>query len=340
MTPTVVAGWDIGGVNLKIAVVEDGRVVHARTRPFEIQRTPAELVDALHAAARAAALPPGCPHALTMTAELSQLFRTKREGVTFVLDAFSAAFRNDEISVYTVDGCFVSPDEARHTPLRAAAANWRATASVIALTWPDATLVDIGSTTTDIIPIAAGAVVAAGRTDAERLSNGELLYLGVLRTPVEAIVHEVPLGGSAAGVSAEAFALSGDVHVWNGDLLPADYDTGTSDGRPVAREFVRERLARIVCADRESLDDRAVDHIAAHVADAQIARTSAALARVRADTAPEAPVVAAGLGAFIAERAARRLMVSCVSLAETLGSAASRAAPAAAVAVLRARIQA
>ena len=48
-----------------------------------------------------------------MTAELSQLFRTKREGVGFVLDAMQQAFPGDPIKVYTVSGAFIEPDEAR-----------------------------------------------------------------------------------------------------------------------------------------------------------------------------------------------------------------------------------
>jgi len=333
----VVAGWDVGGVNLKIAVVRDGLVSHVRARPFEIQRTPAHLVEALRAEAAAAGLRAGTPHAVTMTAELSQLFRTKREGVCFVLDALAAAFPNDAIWVYTVDGRFVSPDAARRDPLLVAASNWHATASIVAELWRDATLVDIGSTTTDIIPVSSGAVTATGHTDADRLSSGELLYLGAVRTPVEAIVHEVPFRDAMAGVSAEAFALSGDVHVWNGDLAAGDYCTGTPDGRPVEHEFTRERLARIICADREMLDDPAIDRIAAHVADAQVARTAAALARVRAHGPADAPVITAGIGAFIGKRAAARLAAPCASLSARLGLDAAAAAPASAVALLGAR---
>lgn len=336
MTTGQVAGWDVGGVNLKCAVVQHGLVARAHTRPFEIQRTPGDLVAALRTEAGDARLVNGTPHAVTMTAELSQLFRTKREGVAFVLDAMAGAFPDDEIAIYTVDGRFVSADEARREPLLVAASNWHATATIAAQTWPDATLVDIGSTTTDIIPIAHGAVAATGRTDPDRLSNGELLYLGAVRTPVEAIVHDVPLGSSSAGVSAEAFALSGDIYVWTGDLAAHDYGAPTPDGRAVTREFTRERLARIICADREMLDDHAIDRIAAHVAGAQVARTAAALARVRAGIPAEAPVVTAGIGAFIAERAAHRLGAPCTSLAASLGEDAARIAPAAAVALLRA----
>lgn len=337
MTCRIVAGWDVGGVNIKCARLADGHITDTTSLPFEIQRSPHELSEQFRAIASTMSLEGDTAHALTMTAELSQMFRTKREGVAFVLEAFERAFPGSSMGVYTVDGVFVSAREACAAPLRAAASNWHATASVAARRWPDATLVDIGSTTTDIIPLANGAVAAIGSSDPERLATGELLYLGAVRTPVEAIVHEVPLpvASGRAGVSAESFALAGDVHVWCGDLLEADYTAPTPDGRPVTREFVRERLARVVCADREMLDDRAIDAIARHVADAQVARTVGAIERVRGSDAAS-PVVVAGVGAFLARRAAGRLRAPVADLADLMGADAARVAPAAAVGLLRA----
>jgi hypothetical protein len=149
-------------------------------------------------------------------------------------------------------------------------------------------------------------VVALGHTDPERLISGELLYLGAVRTAVEAIVHHVPLHDGLAGVSAESFALSGDVYVWRGELATAGYTAPTPDGRPATRDFAGERLARTVCADRELLDESDIDRIAAHVADAMVARIAASIARVRARHPHLDTAVIAGHGAFLARGAARR----------------------------------
>src|SRR5207237_824469 len=148
-------------------------------------------------------------HAVTMTAELSQLFRTKREGVGFVLDAVTAAFPEACVRVWTVDARWLTPAQARCEPHAVAAANWAATAHCVARFVPDCLLIDVGSTTTDIVPIAGGVPRAAGRNDTERLREGELVYTGALRTPAEAIAATVPVRGRATGVSAEGFALSG-----------------------------------------------------------------------------------------------------------------------------------
>lgn len=329
-----VIGWDVGGVNTKAARVAEGKVLAARSRPYEIQRDPAALVPLLRALAHELGAGEDEHHALTMTAELSQMFRTKREGVHWVLDAVCSAFPRSAVQVFTVDGCFITPDAARDRVLDVAAANWAATARVVARTHPDAMLIDTGSTTTDIIPIVHGEIVAQGRTDPERLRSGELVYLGAVRTPVEAIVHEVPLGGTVAGVSAEGFALAADVHVWRGELEPAAYTAPTPDGRPASRDFARERLARVVCADRELVDDADISAIADHVATCAETRIATSIARVHARHAHLECAVVTGLGDFLAARAARRAGLRVVRLAERLGDDAARSAPAGAVALL------
>jgi probable H4MPT-linked C1 transfer pathway protein len=334
MTAICTLGWDIGGVNTKVSRVQGGHVLDTRVRPFEVQRDPAALVAVLRELATSVGSTGTEPHAVTMTAELSQMFRTKRDGVAFVLDAVSAAFPNATIYIYTTDERFLASNDARRLPLSVAAANWVATAAIVGRTVDTALLVDIGTTTTDVIPVVGGRVVAQGRTDPGRLATGELLYLGVVRTPVEAIVSAVPVGHDWVGVSAEGFALAGDVHVWRGTISQDMYSVTPPDGRPTTREFAGERLARVVCADRTMLDDDAIDALAAHIADAQIARTATAIRRVTTVHPTIGMGVVAGLGAPIASAALARAGLTARSLADSLGAPASVAAPSAAVALL------
>src|SRR6266550_8393043 len=104
MTKTAILGWDIGGVNTKAARLRpsaEGFVLRTVSLPYEVQREPGSLVPMLLAAAREVGSEPSDVHAVTMTAELSQAFRTKREGVGFVLDALQAAFPGSTVYVYT-----------------------------------------------------------------------------------------------------------------------------------------------------------------------------------------------------------------------------------------------
>lgn len=327
----------MGGVNTKAAIVlaSAGRPIAPRTVsvPYEIQHAPSALVATLRRLVNELGAGGGERHAVTMTAELSQLFRTKREGVRFVLDAFDAAFEGEQIQVYTVSGAFISPEEARRRPLEVAASNWAATATLVSRFERSVILIDIGTTTTDIIPIEDGCVVAAGRTDPERLVTGELVYTGAVRTPAEALISDVRIPGGTAGVSAEGFALIGDALLWLGRLNETDYTAPTPDGRPAELEFAGERLTRFVCADREMLDASAIDSIALELAEAQIGRIVAGIQRVRSRRPSISRAMVTGVGDFVAAEAARRAGLSVVALSDRLGSAA-RAAPAAAVAWL------
>jgi probable H4MPT-linked C1 transfer pathway protein len=329
-----IMGWDVGGVNIKGARLIAGAPPKVALEPFELQRAPGCLSSTLTAVAQALGSNAEDHHAVTMTAELSQFFRTKREGVDFVLDAVESCFASDRVHVFGTDGRFRPVVEARLDPLQVAAANWVATARLVAQTADSCLLIDIGSTTADIVPIVSGEVVATGRTDPERLTSGELVYTGALRTPTEAVAQMVPFRGERAGVSAEGFATMGDVHLWLGRLRPEHYTAPTPDGRPATRAYAGERLARVLCGDRDMLSDGDVDAVARALADAQVALVAAAIERVRARHPEITTAVVTGLGNFIAADAARQAGLAVTRLAERLGEAAALVAPAAAVATL------
>jgi probable H4MPT-linked C1 transfer pathway protein len=331
-----VLGWDIGGVNTKVARLSPrpgGPVLRSASVVFEIKNDPLGLTDALERAASSVGAEIGDRHAVTMTAELSQAFHTKREGVEFILSALEATFPGCELFVYSVDGSFLSTTEARKAPLLVSAANWAATASLVARSTPTCVVVDIGTTSADLIPLVNGDVVALGRTDPERLLSGELVYTGALRTPAEAVVSHVPLWDGNASVAADGFALIGDAHLWLGQLDPGDYSCRAPDGNAPSRESAAERLARLVCADRDILDDPSVDRIARALAQAQVNRVAASLRRILERWPSIRLAVVTGLGDFIAAEAALSLGLEVVPLSDRLGPSA-RMAPAAAVAWL------
>jgi (4-(4-[2-(gamma-L-glutamylamino)ethyl]phenoxymethyl)furan-2-yl)methanamine synthase len=318
---------DVGGANTKAAWF-DGESLRTATRPFEVWRDRAALSAVLRDVAAEVADGPAHAVAITMTAELSDAFRTKREGVMFVLDAAQHALGGRSLSVLTTAGELVSVEAARARPWDVAAANWVATALAVADAHPDALLIDVGSTTADIVPIAAGRVAATGHNDLERLLAGELVYTGALRTNLAAIAPRVPVRGGWCPVASEHFAISADVHLVLGRLAQEAYDCPTPDGRPAMVAFARERIARLVCADVEQLDANEVDAIAAYLAGEQLRQIEDAARRVQRPLAPEAPVVAVGSGAFLGREVATRLgrAVAPAPWGEEMGPAAALAA--------------
>jgi probable H4MPT-linked C1 transfer pathway protein len=324
---------DIGGANTKAAWL-DGEALRTVSRPFEVWRDREALAAVLREVAAEVGAGPADPVAITMTAELSDAFRTKREGVAFVLDAAQDALGDRPLSVLTTLGELVSVAAARARPWDVAAANWVATALAVAELLPDALLVDVGSTTADIVPIADGHIAATGRDDLRRLVAGELVYTGVLRTNLAAIAPRVPVPGGWCPVSSEYFAISADVHLVLGHLSPDAYDCPTPDGRPASVEFARERIARLVCADVEQLDAEEIDAIAAFLHGEQLRQLEEAARRVQHALLPEAPVVAVGSGAFLGREVAARLGRAVADVPAPWGATGGEVAPAAALAAL------
>src|SRR5207302_9137743 len=99
-----VLGWDIGGVNTKAARVAGSRVVAVRAVPYEIQRDPTALAPLLARLAGELGGKPADAHGATMTAELSQIFRTKRDGVAFVVYAATRALPDCLVRVHAAAG--------------------------------------------------------------------------------------------------------------------------------------------------------------------------------------------------------------------------------------------
>lgn len=331
-----VVGWDIGGANVKAARLAgpDPAAALVVERPFALWREPERLPEVL--ARVAGELGAAEAMAITMTAELADCFETKRAGVRAVLDAVARAFPGTPAWVYGTDGRFRAPAAARRAPGRVAAANWLAAATWAARRHPDALLLDVGSTTTDVVPLVAGRVAARGRTDTERLAAGELVYTGALRTPVAAIVRRVPLRRGWCRVAAEHFAIAADAHRWLGRIAPAEYTCETPDGRGTSRRECARRLARVVCGDMESTSPAEVTAIARHVVAAQRRQVTAAIRQVLGRLAGAGPRVAlaAGCGHRLAAEAARAAGLEPIGLAEAWGPGGALAAPALAVACL------
>lgn len=296
---------DIGGANVKLA--HSCGVV--RSRQFALWREPKGLARVV--AEEAGKLPPFEALLLTMTAELCDCFATKREGVRFVLDALAEAIPGKPIAVWGLDARFHPVEITRVQPALAAASNWLALATFAATQVATGTglLIDVGSTTTDLIPFRDGVVAISGRTDTERLGSGELVYAGVRRTPVCALAASLPFRGRATGLCAELFATTHDVYLTLGSL-PEDPDNlDTADGRPATAEGARDRLARMVGADREGFTADDAKALAKAADEALLLRLVESADRV-CRTVGERPgtVVVSGSGEFLARRVGDRLV--------------------------------
>jgi probable H4MPT-linked C1 transfer pathway protein len=284
-------------------------------------------------------------HAVTMTGEMVDLFPTRAQGVRALVAEMADRCGAGQLRFFDAGAGFCSAGEVADDPLRVASANWLAAATVAAAFEPDALFIDVGSTTTDLIPIRGGRVEARGRDDAARLVSGELVYTGVVRTPVMAMAEAVPFGGVRVPVMAEWFAAAADVYRLTGQLPQGADQHPTADGGEKSARASARRLARMIGRDAESEEPEQWRDLACWLAGAQTQRLRAAVERVLSDALlpPDAPLVAAGVGRFLAVELARALGRSVVEFGALLPvkpdlrDRVTDCAPAAAVAWLAAR---
>ncbi|GJE42449.1 hypothetical protein AEGHOMDF_1621 [Methylobacterium soli] len=301
-----VIGWDLGGVHVKAALIVGGRVRAVVQTACPLWRglpaldgTLAGLPDWARGQAR---------HAVTMTGELTDCFKDRTDGVGQIA-GWAQAHLPGTVSIYAGRAGFVAPAAAEAAALDIASANWHATAALAGRSASEALLVDIGSTTADLIPIVAGRPAASGYSDAERLETGELVYSGVVRTPLLALTDHAPFGGRRTRLMAETFATTADIYRLTGDLPEGADQQHSADLKGKSNPESEIRLARMIGRDHREGSTSAWRALAEHFAEAQLRplQDAAATLLSRPDLGAGAPLIVCGAGRFLAERLAHRL---------------------------------
>lgn len=332
-------GWDLGGANLKLAEIRDGRVVSVAQVPCPAIPDPAKFNEALDEALKACQAEGR--HAVTMTGELSDVFPSRAAGVAYLVGLMRKATGEDTLFYSLGDG-LIGANAVRDRWQDVASANWHASAALAAKLEGEGLLIDIGTTTTDLIPLKDGKPAAIGRTDGARLTEGELIYGGVVRTPVMAVAQVAPFKGRMQGLAAERFATMADVYRLTGEL-PDDADPyPAADQRGKSIDESAARLARMLGRDAEDADFIAWKALAHFLARRQLERIEedAAVLIAREELPAGAPVIGAGCGRFLAETLAGRLERPYRDFADLIDCApesremAASCAPAVAVALL------
>lgn len=324
---------DIGGANIKLA---DG-LGFAISCSFPMWKRASALGIQLRTLIAEA---PAADHlAITMTGELADCFATKHDGVKTIIDSVVEVSDGRYTRVYLSDGTLVTPQIAISKAHLAAASNWRALAEFSGryAARGAALAIDVGSTTTDITPLRGGKVAAAALSDTERLLRGELVYTGVERSPICALVDTLPYRGSACPVAQEFFATTLDAYLLLERIAEDNEHTMTADNRGATRKAARTRMARMICTDTNEFNAREAVVAAQAVARRQAEVVATGLKRVVATLdGPVETVIFSGHGEFLAREACEIAGVggTLISLSEKLGAAISRCAPAHALAVL------
>lgn len=337
---SAIVGVDIGGANLKLA----DTAANALAAPFPLWTDFARLAERLRELLESLERSTNNHYrrlAVTMTGEMADCFESRREGVSHILAEVSKAFPNMECCVYAVGGKWLTPQQARQSAWDVAASNWHALAAWV-LTEPFCDpgqldlVLDIGSTTVDAIPVRHARVATAAKSDRQRLELGQLIYTGMQRTPVSAIVRALTVDGSHVPVVAERFATSDDVYLlleWTNEDTT---DLDTADGRPRTKAAAHGRMARMIGEDIDSLNYQQARAMAEQIADTQASQIVEAVSRNLPIDKSTVTLAISGHGSRLAQQILQLLPCNCraVWLDEQLPSTAIRCAPALAVARL------
>ncbi|MFX1363563.1 MAG: hydantoinase/oxoprolinase family protein [Promethearchaeota archaeon] len=203
--------------------------------------------------------------AVAITAELSDAFQTKREGILTILNALDQIFDRNKLKFITNKSTFVNFDIAKAEYSLISAANWASTALFLGQFIPKCILIDAGSTTIDIIPIINSLPIPKGRDDISRLENHELIYTGGLRATIPSITHHVPYKDKNIRISFEKFALISDIHRILKNISEEEYINDTADNRSKSLENCYARLSRVICMDLETISKEDLKRIAKYI---------------------------------------------------------------------------
>jgi len=308
-------GWDIGGAHLKAVLLDaNGDVLNALQMPCELWRGLDKLEAAISEVLGVLKIDADAQHAVTMTGELVDLFPNRHEGVMEISNLVSNMFGKQTKFYASGTGFVTIGSVLKHTG-SIASANWHASASMLANYVPDALLVDIGSTTTDIIPMIGGKVAVAGYSDAQRMKNDTLVYTGVVRTPVMALAQKLLFEGVEINVAAEYFATMADVYRLTGDLTSDADMMETADGKGKAPLESARRLARMVGHDADDKPLETWKQLASFCKTKHIEQIRAAvLKHLKAGM----PMIGAGSGAFLVEMIASELEHPYMTISQVL----------------------
>jgi probable H4MPT-linked C1 transfer pathway protein len=273
-------GIDVGGANLKVV---NNSGAHTHYCPLWENAPITSLLDQYVTS-------PDDRAAVVMSGELADCFSNKMEGISFIVEAVKRAFPHARF--YGTDGQF--HDGA--VP-QLAAANWLASAAYLRKEYPDAVLLDIGSTTADIIPLARFESLL-GLTDLKRLQKGYLLYTGMLRGNIAILLQSVILDGTKTPTSSEYFAGSADAHLVLGHITPEDYTGDAPDRKEKTKDASLKRLARVVCADLDEIGTDGAQQIAEQFWEKQRVLICGQVRRVAAESRTT-QIIVAGIGASL-----------------------------------------
>ena len=304
-----VIGWDIGGAHVKVAVVYEQKIIAVYQEPCPLWQGLDKLEWAVRRLLKQLPTNKNQRHAITMTGELVDLFQNRHDGVQQIIHVMTDLLADFDVQIFCGERGFLPVSEIDKNHFQViASANWLASAMFAAKKFSNCLFVDIGSTTTDILLCENGDVAAQGFSDYTRLISQELIYTGVVRTSVMAVVQTVRDNNQDVGVMAEYFATMADVYRLTGELTEVHDQNATADGDEKTIEASARRLSRMVGDDFKIEELARWKSVANNIRYQQLQRIQRGCElQLRHALVSNLPVIGAGIGRFLVKEIAENL---------------------------------
>jgi probable H4MPT-linked C1 transfer pathway protein len=299
-------GWDVGGANLKAVLLDEKcKVLAAKQVYCPLWLGLSQLDNAI---TQVLAEFNANQHVVTMTGELADIFASRQHGVSQIAQLLSSKLQG-EVNYYAGMRQFVDAAKVAEHWGDIASMNWLASVEFVAQNLEHALFVDIGSTTTDIAIINDAVPVVKGFTDAERMQCDELVYTGVVRTPLMAIAQKINFAGTITHVAAEYFATTADVYSVTGELAIDDNAAATADGADKSMVSCARRIARMVGCDVADAPLSTWQNLALQFKQQQVNQIKQAMHHQLSELkdCTNLQIIGAGAGSFLVAKIAKQL---------------------------------
>ena len=246
MNSKIYLGWDIGGANTKISVLDTNlNVIDVHFKNLAIWNNFSELnnyfksISGLYSSYN-------IENFITITAESCDNFKSRDEGIFLILNNCNNYIKGNKY-YYSNSNLYLKYSDAIKSPKSLYSTNWILTANLLKSLDKINLMIDIGSTTTDFIY--KNINIEDNNSDYKRLSNNTLLYTGVVRTPLSMIFNDVIFSSKKISLINELFSSTGDIFNITKDIDFSSLDYTGADNKDFSLNNSLARLSRSIGLD-------------------------------------------------------------------------------------------
>tara|TARA_B100000767_G_C19761935_1_gene535553 strand:+ start:1655 stop:2698 length:1044 start_codon:yes stop_codon:yes gene_type:complete len=246
-------GWDIGGANTKICVFDSNFTiidVHVKNikvwNNFDDLKSFFKFISNLYENFE-------INNFITITAESCDNFADRESGISEILSNCNYYINGNKL-YYTNSNTYIDYDNALMSLNSLFSTNWMLTSNFLNSKDNIDLIVDIGSTTTDII--FKDMDIKNNINDHMRLTNNTLLYIGVVRTPLAMMANNINFKGDEISLVNEVFATTGDIFNIINDINFVELDYLGSDNLKFEKFNSFVRLSRILGFDYKTSHEK------------------------------------------------------------------------------------